>query len=316
MRRAALILSLLFCLAAPARAGDDIQAITALWSDFVSAVRRGDYARAHGLFSAESRTAMPYADFVREYGPLSLAREMVLAKPESMSTSLNGDWAELTYGGYRPGTGRQFKVGVGMTKNLGAWGLVAARNEEPERIEAAVRSFLATAAGLRGLPNAGQLLSDMISQANNPALTRYRFDSDGRTLKAVPLAKGLRSFHVDEWGQVRPGEFAGRSVPPPDCPVPDQAPDKPAPSALLRELGPIPGLNEKPPLPLPPAAPPAAVNGLPELREPPMIPLSGAAGRDELPELAPPPPLPAASSRTVVRIPEPEKQFHLPDVIE
>ncbi|MCC8191381.1 MAG: nuclear transport factor 2 family protein, partial [Planctomycetes bacterium] len=140
--RLACLLLLVLSTTRPTPAGDDIQAVTAVWADFAAALRRGDYRNAHGLFSAESRAALPYAEFVREYAPLSAAREMVVARQESLSTRVDGDWAVLAYGGHSPTTGRRFRVDVALVRNGGRWGVVAARNEAVERLEAEARTFL------------------------------------------------------------------------------------------------------------------------------------------------------------------------------
>ncbi len=297
-KRLVLILILILFLFAPSLpAGDDIQAVGALWNDFVAALRRGDYRAAHGLFSPESRAAMPYGDFVREYGPLSIAREMILARPESQSTRLDRDWAEIAYAGTSPGAGRPFRVGVSAVRNAGAWGLVAARNEENERSEAAARAFLAEASAWRGSPEAGRRLEGAIAAGGaNPLFVRYRFETDGDVYRALPKSPGLRAFHTDAWGVVKQGaDPAPPAPPPPPDPI---APIARAARAPLPELGETP----LPPPPLPPPPPPArpTVNGLPELSEPP-LPIPGAPpGMGEMPEppLPPPPPPPADGGKT------------------
>ena len=275
----ALILALLFMLTVDAAlaAGDDFQTVGAVWSDFVASLRRGDYRNAHSLFSAESRLAMPYAEFVAEYGPLSSAREMVLAKPESQSTQVNEDWAEIAYGGVNPDTGRRFKVGVSLVRNHGVWGLVAARNEASERVEAQVRGVLRAIWVWRGQPEATQRIQEMLrTNAANPLFRFYRVDSDGQSFRAMPLREGLRAFFVDPAGQVR---AVGT------LPAAASAPSGFSPrSAAGAAQPPLPDISFPPEQP-PPATPPL-VNGLPELSEPPPF----SPFRDEPGEMSEPPP--------------------------
>ena len=306
--RAAILLLLL--VGPVLRAGDDIQAVSAVWSDFVSALRRGDYQAAHGLFSPQSRAAMPYAEFVREYNPLSAARELVLAKPESLSTRLDGDWAEINYGGVNPGSGRAFRVGVALVRNQGAWGLVAARNEEPERLEAGARGILARAAPWRDNPRVRAMLDELVAAGGNPVAARYRFEVADRTLRALPLVAGLRPFHVDVWGKVRPG-VNSPAVPEPavvDIVLP--ASTRVAASIPAPPL-PTPGMDE----PARPTTPPL-LGGMPELSQPPPPP-----GLPPLPDDLPEPPPPyagnaaAPSSVRGMSAPEPAP-FALPDLIQ
>lgn len=308
-----LVMFFLLLFAVPARAGDDIEAVSALWSDFVSALRRGDYPRAYGLFSPESRESMPYDHFVGDYGPLTTALEMVLAKPESRFTRLEGEWAELTYDGFRPGSGHPFRVAVAAVRNQGSWALVAGRNEVRERTEAAVRTLLLALTGLRHLPNAMELTANMVQEAmaNQPALRQYSFDAPAGNIRALPQNKGLRAFHVDAWGQVRPGQQSS-SATPPSANVPVST--APSQGMGIMVLGPIPELAEAVS-----ARPPVLVNGLPELSEPPL------AGTGEtnaipgsIPELLAPPPLfhapglPSPSLPSLILEPE---RFELPEVI-
>ena len=282
------LMLLFFVMSSPAaRAGDDMQIVAALWSDFVQALRRGDYVHAHALFSPESRNALPYQDFVREYGPLSSARELVLARPETFSTRLDGDWAEVVYAGINPGSGRNFRIGVAAVRNQQAWRLVAARNEAPERIEAAARGVLRRIAEWRGNPEAARLAREFLaSLAETPVAENYRFAAAGTFFSALPARQGLRAFHVDAWGTVREGT--------------------PGAGGTVRELPAMPPAVAAP-AKAPAAAPvPAAlplVDGLPEMREPPATAASMMPG--ELPE--PPPPAP-------VRVAEPER-VELPDTI-
>lgn len=198
------LFSLVMALHGTADAGDDIRGVTAVWSDFISSIRRGDYPNAHSLFSPQSQAAMPYEEFVAEYGPLSVAREMVLAKPESQATDLDEDWAEIVYGGVNPGSGRKFKVGVSFVRNEGEWGLVAARNEEQERVEAGARAMLRLLWEARGKAEPRALVEAMTQvQEESPVLLHYRLETDGTTFRAFPLQKGFRTFYVDGWGLVK-----------------------------------------------------------------------------------------------------------------
>lgn len=220
-----LLAMVFFCQAVPAV--DAIQSVTAVWRDFVASVRRGDYPNAHSLFSAQSQTALPYAEFVEEYGPLSVAREMVLARPDSQSTDLGDDWAEITYGGANPASGRKFRVGVSFVANDGGWGLVAARNELPERIEAGARTMLRMLWNARSQAQPRQLVAALTSaQSDSPVFQAYRLETDGTTFRAFPLQKPFRTFYVDNFGQVKSVE---RTPPPPQrknaasLPVPERS---------------------------------------------------------------------------------------------
>lgn len=250
------ILFLVVCWASlfPAFAMDDMQAAGAVWNDFVASIRRGDYPNAHSLFSAESRAALSYGEFVAEYGPLSSAREMVVAKPESLSTSLDGDWAEISYGGVNPGTGRKFSVGVSLVRNRGQWGLVAARNEAIERAEAGARRLLGLLRDARDSAPPKDLVAALnAAHAPNPVMRVYRVETDGRTFRTFPLQPGLRTFYLDNSGMVR---ALGRT-----------AHAEPVPAERL----PVPQRTAVPP-PLPGDTPPPArrlENGLSEMAEPP-----------------------------------------------
>ncbi|MDR1744523.1 MAG: hypothetical protein LBS30_02085 [Planctomycetota bacterium] len=291
--RKALIMAALLLVVRVAGAQDDMQAVGAVWSDFVDSLRRGAYANAHSLFSPESRAAMPYAEFVAEYGPLSVAREMVLAKPESLGTTIDGDWAAIAYGGTNPGTGRKFRVGVSLVRNRGGWGLVAARNEIAERVEAGARALLGLVWDARGRGTPKELVAALnAAQAKNPVLQMYRIETDGRAVRAFPLKAGLRTFYLDGTGMVK-------AVGEPDAPPPAQA----APAAALRipEYSVLPGekpLEKK-------EAPAILEDGMPELSEPPPW---GAADLEE--EIAEPPP---RSGRS--RAPGPP-EHSLPDTIQ
>lgn len=214
MRRRVFLLPLVIivlALAGPAVALEDIQAVNALWSDFTASLRRGDYPAAHRLFSPQSQLAMPYKEFVAEYSPLSLAREMILTPADNQGANLDNDWAELSINGTNRTTGRKFKVGVSMVRNLGGWGLVAARNETVERIEAEARKLLRLAWEYRNRGK-GREVAAAVSQAQtgNPVLEYYRLESDGKGFHTFPLKKGLRTFYLDQWGSVK----AAEEVPP------------------------------------------------------------------------------------------------------
>lgn len=307
IRRLAALL-IMCCIAASARAGDGMQSITALWNDFSTALRRGDYQLAHSMFSPESRAAMPYQVFVLEYGPASVARELILSPPESLTTKTDGDWGEISFSGLNSGSGRPFRVGVALVRNQGAWGLVAARNEGVERLEASARFVLSLATKWRGDPEASAKLSSWLGGIEDfPTLQYYRFETDGRIFRAVPLSNGLRAFHVDEWDMIKPG----LTSPPPAVLLPDPLAD-PAPTAR-RPAAPLPELGEPvEPLPPLPPPPPRLVNGLPELAEPP----GASAAFPELdvfqePDVPPPSP-PARPRQPDEWAPSP---FQLPDVI-
>lgn len=282
MRRFWLISLFLLALAANVAAADDLQGVGAVWNDFVASLRRGDYPNAHSLFSPESRETMPYPEFVAEYGPLSAAREMILAIPESQSTSMDGDWAELTYTGVNPGTGRKFRVGASLVRNGGNWGLVAARNETVERVQAGARDLLRLAWEARDRAEAEQLAAALsAAHAQNPVLRYYRIEAanEGGFL-AFPVQQGLRTFYTDAWGVVKSVEQS----PPPQRGVSAERLDVPARSAAM-------------PTPLPPPempAPPSLENGMPEMAEPP----PAGIARDMPDELAEPPPLPGRAVPT------------------
>ncbi len=284
---------------APVRAVDDMQAVTAVWADFTASLRRGDYRAAHQLFSPQSQLAMPYADFVSEYNPISVAREMVLARPENQATNLQTDWAELTFSGTNPATGRPFRVGVSLVKNAGRWGLVAARNEERERTEAEARAVLVFAWNNRtAAPTLREVAAAIVrTQGNNPVFGYYRLESDGELFRMFPLQPGLRTFYVDKWGEVRSAE---------------QTP--PAPRLESAAALPVP---ERTPPPEPPPPPPARDrNVMPELAEPPgPAGRPGRAGRSASLDAMPEPPEPPAPENGRTRIPDSPPSLRLPDTI-
>ncbi len=276
MRRRAFLLLLLLALPFPsARALDEIHGVTPVWNDFVSALRRGDYRNAHGLFSSQSRQAMPYAEFVDEYGPLSASREIILARPDSLSTSVDGDWGEINYGGLNPGTGRKFSVGVSFVRNRGGWGLVAARNETVERIEAGARALLRLLWENRARGEPRELAAALAkAQAGNPGLRVYRLETDGRRFTAFPGEKGFRTFFVDGMGGVRSLE---------------ETPETLSPARSGRSIGRVPRESA-----IIPKAPPARdPDAMPELADP-----GPAAPAPQLNDWAEPPmPAPSASPR-------------------
>lgn len=287
MRRSvwlAIAFSILLSFAHPLHALDEIQGVAAVWNDFVGALGRGDYAGAHGLFSPQSRLAMPYGEFVEEYGPLSAAREIILAKPDSLATAIDGDWGEITCGGVNPGTGRKFSIGVSFVRNQGGWGLVAARNETAERVEAGARSLLRLLweNRMHGAPR--DLVAALArAQANNPVLRFYRLETDGNRFVAFPNERALRTFFVDERGDVRPVEQTPRT-PPPAPIAPREAPPPPPVSA---PPAPRPDPSAMPELTDPgDASPPSAL--LDDWAEPPMPSsprsLPGGSSRVVLPD--------------------------------
>ena len=288
MQRTALVLFMLLALALPAAAVDDMQEVADIWKDFVSSLRRGDYPGAHALFSPESRAAMPFAEFVAEYGPLSAAREMILARPESQSSSVDNDWAEITIGGVNPGSGRRFRIGVALVRNLGSWGLVAARNEGAERAEAGARALLRAAWAARERAGPREILAAAaVAQEQNALLRQYRLEVDAAGFRAFPKEKGLRTFFVDSMGMVRSVERTEPQSAPGGRPAAMTAvPPRTAMPPPLEAPSPVRRLDE---------------NGMPEMAEPPPVRFS-ADLMDELPE----PPLPFAD-----RMPEPA----LPEII-
>lgn len=272
---------LMLTLARAVPAADDMQAATLVWNDFTASLRRGDYARAHRLFSRESRTALPYAEFVAEYGPLSAAREMVLAKVEGQSTRLDGEWAEIALEGLNPGTGRRFRIGVSLVSNQGAWGLVAARNERNERLEAEARGVLRAASIWLGRPDAGELLAALQREnAESLLLRHYRFERDGDSFRATPLVPGLRAFYVGRDGVAKPvgaaesrpawGIEIDEAAVPAAMPPPPAAASGHAPAAPVGVGGGLPELTEPPPLPKPLEIPRTFFEDMPEPAEPPM----------------------------------------------
>jgi hypothetical protein len=259
---------MMLCLSLPLSAGavDDIQAVSALWDDFLSALRRGDYRSGHEMFSPESRAALPFLEFAREYGPLSAAREAVLAKPESRSARVEGDWAEIVSLARDPASGGRRRVVVAAVRNQGVWSLVAGRNEGRERLEAAARAVLGLAASRRGQPGAAKWLEDLAA-AGRPVFQHYRFQTNGRDFRAIPQASGLRAFYLDAWGEARPG--AG------SAPVPAPLPDVPGKGIVSPPPFPLPPEAGAPAAPPPAGRLPAGNGGLPELSEPPPSPEPG-----------------------------------------
>ncbi|MDR2390963.1 MAG: nuclear transport factor 2 family protein [Planctomycetota bacterium] len=279
-----LIFFLLPSMAISTSAGDNIRMVTSLWDDFLAALRRGDYPAAYALFSTESREVFPYSDFSRHYGPLSAAREAVLARPESRSVRVEGDWAEIANSGVWPDSRRRFRVVAAAVQNQGSWCLVAAESEVRERQEAAAREVLRTAAAWRGLPDAAERLAELVAAGSDqPAFRDFVFQTDGDHFRALPKAPGFRAFHLDSWGAIRPGANPGGLQPLPKTPA---APMKTQPVTV--------------PAPPPPASSPS--NGLPELAEPPFL-----SGPGELPE---PPAFPVTRP-----FPDPEAVF-LPERIQ
>lgn len=245
MRRSLLLFAVVFAIPlSSACALDELRGVGAVWSDFVGALRRGDYMNAHGLFSAQSRRAMPYGEFVEEYGPLSAARELILAKPDSLSTRVDGDWGEIAYGGVNPGTGRKFSVGVSFVRNRNAWGLVAARNESLERVEAGARALLRLLWENREHGAPRDLVAALVkAQSANPVFQYYRLETDGARFTAFPREEVLRTFFVDEWGAIRSPEEAPRqpstlqTTPQASALAPSPAPAAPRPyPSVMPEL--------------------------------------------------------------------------------
>lgn len=265
-------------LVSSAPALDDMRSVTAVWDDFVASVRRGDYPNAHRLFSPESRVALPYPEFVAEYGPLSPAREMVLAPPESRNLSLDGDWAEMEIGGVNAGTGRKFRVAVSFVRNQGRWGLVAARNETPEKVEAAMRGILRAVWEIRDRAPGRELAAAVMeTHAASPLFKYYRLEAAGDGFQAFPLRPDLRAFRVDALGMVRalgqtgaPEDAAPAALPPP----PPRRTPPPERTAGADGFGP-------PEMPEPP--PPFEAGPMGELPEPPAF--GGGSAAEDAPVL-------------------------------
>lgn len=318
------VVVLLLALPAPARAGDDIEAINSTWRDFVAAVRRGDYPSAHRLFSEQSQAVFPYAAFSGEYGPLSAARETVLADPSRLSTSRSGDWAEVRFSVVLPVSGRVVEVAAPFVKNNETWSLVAARNETRERFEAAARDFLRRLAPHLSGADAEEMVNAVIVRelANNQLGKAYVFAVKDRRLRAMPNVGGLRAFHVDNWGQVKQGigdaaTSLGQLAPLPNAALSPAAPPKSA------RLKPVPEFTG---IPAPLLAAPTGDNDafLPELADP--FANHEAAGAGAFPEPGyglgeeglPPPdlsnPFSPAEGERPANIPEPG-YLSLPDNI-
>lgn len=279
--RTLLLTALFLVFAGMGSAVDDIQAVGALWNDFVAALRRGDYRAAHALFSEQSREALPYVAFVREYGPLSAARELVLLRPEGQSTRLEEDWAEISSAGTRPGTGQVIRIGAAAVKNHGVWGLVAARNETRERLEALARGVLRRAGRLRGDPAARRTLEDWAVReaGNSPVFRAYHFETDGMQFRALPRERGLRAFHLDDWGMVQSGAAASIPANPPAAALTQQAQQaQRSQQSLSQSQAQLQPQQQPPETTLYPL-----VNGLPELTEP-LFPPPLPFAPEEMPE--------------------------------
>lgn len=199
-----ILVLLLALLAAPVRAaGGAVGEIASLYADFTAAIARGDYPVSYRLFSEQSRAAFSYADFVRDYGPLSAARETILLEMDNYSSRVEGDWGEVRYQVRLPRSGQSLAVVVSFVRNDGVWSLVAARNEGQERLEAVARSLLAWLAGRRDV--AAGSADELAVLEGNPVQRFYEINRQQGVLQARPRLAGLRAFYVDAWGRIRQG---------------------------------------------------------------------------------------------------------------
>jgi hypothetical protein len=188
-------------------AGEGIGTINDLWRDFTAAIRRGDYQAAYQMFSEQSRSVFSYQDFVVEYGPLSAARETLLQEPNSLSTSVQGDWAEIRFSVTLPVSGQELGISAAFVRNDELWRLVAARNQSRERIEATARDTLRRLVPLLSGPNAAKAVAEAVAKdvAPTPLGNAYNMGVLDGILRALPKASGLRAFHVNNWGVVMQG---------------------------------------------------------------------------------------------------------------
>lgn len=277
MRRATLLTSLvaaavlLFTQAVPA--GEDIEAISVTWRDFIASVRRGDYQSAYAMFSEQSRQVFPFQAFVAEYGPLSAARETLLLSPSSFSTEVNGDWGEIRFNVVLPLSGQSLRVGAALVKNDETWRLVAARNETRERVEAIARETLRRLTPGLSRPNGQAAIRALVERevAGSPLARMYDIGVLEGVLCALPRITGLRAFHVDSWGRIRQGrgggENPGRLL---EVPIPGA---NYAPLPLQRE---IPALEDVPSPVIAGSA--SGPGGMPELAEPAFSPMPSMPG--------------------------------------
>lgn len=280
-----------FALAAAASGGDGIEALNVSWRDFVAAVRRGDYPAAHLMFSEQSRAVFPFQAFVREYGPLSAARETLLADPASLATRVNGDWGEIRFAIRLPVSRREMTVTVAFVRNDGVWSLVAARNEEREQLEAAARDLLRQLLPHLSRPDARELVAAVVAgqPGDNPLTRAYDFAYAQNRLRAIPKLSGLRAFHLDNWGMVKQGMGESAAELGKLAVMPNQGGPAAIPPAPARSVPPPVAVPDRPII----AGAPAPDQALPELAEPPAArPLSGMgelADPGMLPQGDPPP---------------------------
>jgi len=195
-------------MATEARGGES-ETPQAVWERFQGDLARGRYDDAHKLFSPQSRDVFPLKAFVRDYHPLSRAREIVLSPQERTDLAIRGDWAELALA--VAGEGGVARVTVCLAREDGRWRLVAAAREGMERIEAETRGALRRLAPAIGHPE----LPSLLRRLNDAALedeAPYRFRIDAGHIVADPELSGLRRFRVDENGNVRAAAVDGAGL--------------------------------------------------------------------------------------------------------
>lgn len=262
--------------------GRGVSGVHASWFAFSERLRRGDYPAAYVLFSEESKSIYSYREFVAEYGPLSRAREMLLGEPASFTVNVQGDWAEVLFTVTTPVSMQERRIAIGMAKRASRWELVAGRNEDRERAEAAARNVLRYLADLRLQPADGSELARALASpplAGEPILEQYLFKSRQGAIEAIPRDATLRSFHVVATGEVRQGKAgevpasAARANPPESGPPPPVAAAPavaPAP-VMIDANGRMPELSEPPPPAGSRHVPPDSPGELPELGAPPLL---------------------------------------------
>lgn len=295
MKRRLLPILAFFCFCpALCGAGEGIGTVNDLWRDFTAAIRRGDYQAAYQMFSEQSRSVFPYQEFVVEYGPLSAARETFLQEPDSLSTSVQGDWAEIRFSVILPVSGQQLGVSAAFVRNDELWRLVAARNQSRERIEATARDTLRRLVPLLSGPNAAKAVAEAVAKdiAPTPLGNAYNIGVLDGILRALPKASGLRAFHVNSWGVVMQGRGGQSGLEPLRDVHPANAsavPWTPSPRAVPEFTG-IPS--------------PLMAGALPELADPVGMAASSVSFPGDLADPGPLPPL--SASLDPVMLPPPE----------
>ncbi|MDR1612875.1 MAG: hypothetical protein LBT97_08845 [Planctomycetota bacterium] len=275
------IASLFVAGASVCRCGEaGVSTVNAAWSVFADSLRRGDYPAAYAMFSGPSKSVYAYREFVSEYGPLSRAREMLLSEPSSFTVNVLGDWAEIMFTVAAPVSMRELRIAMGMAKHGSDWELVAGRNEDNERNEAAARNVLRYLEETRAQPGGESELANTLASpplAGDPSFYNYRFEMRHGAIEAIPENAGLRKFHVSGSGEVRTGGVDEVGLPAyrePAAPGihPPTASDPPLGPVTVRANGSMPDLAEPPP----PGTAVGGLGALPELAIPP--PLSSPPG--------------------------------------